>query len=56
LPATESARTIGILSGLSIQNNLPRRSLGEAGMTDRSDIETAFQFIDADEGRLPKSS
>ena len=27
----------------------------EAGMTDRSDIQTAFQFIDADEGRLPKS-
>jgi gluconokinase len=26
----------------------------EAGMTDRSDIRTAFQFIDADEGRLPK--
>ncbi len=25
----------------------------EAGMTDRSDIQTAFQFIDADEGRLP---
>jgi hypothetical protein len=27
----------------------------EAGMSDRSDIQTAFQFIDADEGRLPKS-
>ena len=26
----------------------------EAGMMDRSDIQTAFQFIDADEGRLPK--
>jgi Domain of unknown function (DUF5069) len=26
----------------------------EAGMTDRLDIQTAFQFIDADEGRLPK--
>ena len=26
----------------------------EAGMTDRSDIQTSFQFIDADEGRLPK--
>jgi hypothetical protein len=25
----------------------------EAGMADRSDIETSFQFIDADEGRLP---
>jgi hypothetical protein len=26
----------------------------EAGMTDRGDIQTSFQFIDADEGRLPK--
>jgi uncharacterized protein DUF5069 len=26
----------------------------EAGMNDRSDIGTSFQFIDADEGRLPK--
>jgi hypothetical protein len=26
----------------------------EAGMTDRSDIQTSFQFIDADEGRLPR--
>ena len=25
----------------------------KAGMTDRSDIQTSFQFIDADEGRLP---
>ncbi len=25
----------------------------EAGMSDRSDIQTAFQFIDTDEGRLP---
>jgi len=25
----------------------------EAGMTDRSDIQTSFEFIDADEGRLP---
>lgn len=25
----------------------------EAGMTDRSDIQTSFQFIDADEGRWP---
>jgi gluconokinase len=31
-----------------------KRRKGEAGMSDRSDIETAFQFIDADEGRLPK--
>ena len=27
----------------------------EAGMSDRSDIQTTFQYIDADEGRLPKS-
>jgi Domain of unknown function (DUF5069) len=26
----------------------------EAGMTDRSEIQTSFQFIDADEGRLPR--
>ncbi|HEU0274181.1 MAG TPA: hypothetical protein VFQ83_06615 [Candidatus Udaeobacter sp.] len=26
----------------------------ETGMTDRPDIQTFFQFIDADEGRLPK--
>jgi hypothetical protein len=26
----------------------------EAGMMDRSGIQTAFQFKDADEGRLPK--
>jgi gluconokinase len=30
------------------------RRKDEAGMTDRSDIQTSFQFIDADEGRLPK--
>ena len=30
------------------------RRKSEAGMTDRSDIQTSFQFIDADEGRLPK--
>src|ERR1700746_3705717 len=29
-----------------------KRRKQEAGMTGRSDIETAFQFIDADEGRL----
>jgi gluconokinase len=28
-----------------------RRRKQEAGMADRSDIETSFQFIDADEGR-----
>jgi|SRR5215469_6446562 len=32
---------------------LVRRKI-EAGMTNRSDIQTSFQFIDADEGRLPK--
>ena len=30
------------------------RRKAEAGMTDRSDIQTSFEFIDADEGRLPK--
>jgi gluconokinase len=30
------------------------RRKAEAGMTERSDIQTSFQFIDADEGRLPK--
>jgi gluconokinase len=30
------------------------RRKAEAGMTDRSDIRTSFQFIDADEGRRPK--
>jgi len=30
-----------------------KRRKAEAGMSDRSDIQTAFQFIDADEGRLP---
>jgi hypothetical protein len=31
-----------------------QRRKKEAGMMDRSDIQTAFQFIDADEGRLSK--
>jgi len=31
-----------------------QRRKKEAGMMDRLDIQTAFQFIDADEGRLPK--
>jgi hypothetical protein len=31
------------------------RRKAEAGMTSRSDIQTSFEFIDADEGRLPKS-
>jgi len=30
------------------------RRKSEAGMSDRSDIQTSFQFIDADEGRSPK--
>ena len=29
------------------------RRKAEAGMSTRSDIQTSFQFIDADEGRLP---
>lgn len=36
-----------------VSETLKRRK-AEAGMTDRSDIQTMFQFIDADEGRLPK--
>jgi hypothetical protein len=36
-----------------VSGTLERRKQ-EAGMSDRSDIETAFQFIDADEGRLPR--
>ena len=28
----------------------------EGGMADRSDIQTSFQFIDADEGRLPPTA
>jgi len=36
-----------------VSETLQRRKK-EAGMMDRSDIQTAFQFIDADEGRLPK--
>jgi len=36
-----------------VSETLVRRK-AEAGMTDRSDIQTSFQFIDADEGRLPK--
>ena len=31
------------------------RRKAEAGVPDRSDIQTSFQFIDADEGRLPRS-
>jgi hypothetical protein len=34
-------------------SDMVTRRKAEAGMSDRSDIETSFQFIDADEGRLP---
>ena len=36
-----------------VSGTLKRRKQ-EAGMSDRSDIKTAFQFIDADEGRAVK--
>jgi len=35
-------------------SEMVERRKAEAGMTDRCDIQTSFQFIDADEGRLPK--
>jgi hypothetical protein len=35
-----------------VSETLKRRK-AEAGMTDRADIQTSFQFIDADEGLLP---
>ena len=35
-------------------SEIVERRKAEAGMTDRFDIQTSFQFIDADEGRLPK--
>jgi hypothetical protein len=35
-----------------VSETLKRRKT-DAGMTDRADIQTSFQFIDADEGRLP---
>jgi gluconokinase len=35
-----------------VSETLKRRK-AEAGMSDRADIQTAFQFIDADEGRPP---
>jgi gluconokinase len=38
-----------------VSETLKRRKQ-EAGMSNRSGIQTAFQFIDADEGRLPKAS
>src|SRR5215472_12842143 len=34
-------------------SEIVERRKAEAGMSDRSDIQTSFQFIDADEGRLP---
>ena len=34
-------------------SNMVARRKAEAGMSDRSDIKTSFQFIDADEGRPP---
>jgi gluconokinase len=34
-------------------SEIVNRRKAEAGMSDRSDIQTSFQFIDADEGRLP---
>jgi len=34
-------------------SEMVERRKAEAGMADRSDIQTSFQFIDADEGRLP---
>jgi uncharacterized protein DUF5069 len=36
-------------------SQMVERRKAEAGMINRSDIQTSFQFIDADEGRLPKS-
>ncbi len=38
-----------------VSETLKRRKQ-EAGLADRSDIQTAFQFIDADEARLPKNN
>ena len=35
-------------------SDMVERRKAEAGMSDRADIQTSFQFIDADEGRLPK--
>jgi len=35
-------------------SDMVMRRKAEAGMNDRSDIETSFQFIDDDEGRLTK--
>ena len=35
-------------------SEMVERRKADAGMADRSDVQTSFQFIDADEGRLPK--
>ena len=35
-------------------SEMVERRKAEAGLSDRSDIQTSFQFIDADEGRLPR--
>jgi len=40
------------LAAKSIAAEILARRKREAGMEDRSEIETMFQFIDADEGRL----
>ncbi len=37
-------------------SRIVERRKAEAGMAGRSDIQTSFQFIDADEGRLPGKS
>jgi gluconokinase len=37
-------------------SEIVNRRKAEAGMSGRSDIQTSFQFIDADEGRLPRKS
>ena len=34
-------------------SEMVERRKAEAGIADRSEIQTSFQFIDADEGRLP---
>jgi hypothetical protein len=34
-------------------SDMVTRRKAEAGMSNRAEIQTSFQFIDADEGRLP---
>ena len=36
-------------------SEIVNRRKAEAGMSDRYDIQTSFQFIDADEGRFPRA-